>query len=130
MPLRSKRTNCQIGFTVPVDFQGKVDMWIGRPARPGELYQVAGSAFNRGEPLHGLAGQVLDHPLSEVLPLLARHRITVAQCREEGPGQQGNGICDPATMPGTWYVRDVSPWAPNQVMLTIQSAPSSTAGTR
>src|SRR5215470_1304064 len=39
-------SDCQIGFTVPVDFQGKVDMWIGRPARPGEQYQEAGSAFN------------------------------------------------------------------------------------
>src|SRR5262245_21169627 len=55
-------TNCQIGFTVPVDFHGKVDMWIGRPARPGEQYQEAGSAFNRGEPLHGLADQIVDHP--------------------------------------------------------------------
>jgi hypothetical protein len=116
-------TECQIGFTVPSGFRGKVDLWIGRPARPGEQYQVAGSAFNRGEPLDGLAGQVFDHPLSEVLPLLARHHVTVAQCREEGPGQQGNGVCDPAAMPGAWYVSDVTPWAPNQVMLTIQSEP-------
>lgn len=114
-------TDCQIGFTVPVDFQGKVDMWIGRPARPGEQYQVAGSAFNRGEPLYGLTDQIFGHPLSKVLPLLAQHHVTVAQCREEGPGQQGNGICDPAAMPATWYVRDVTPWAPNQVLLTIQS---------
>jgi hypothetical protein len=121
-------TDCQIGFTVPADFRGKVDMWIGRPARPGEQYQVAGSAFNRGEPLYGLTDQIFGHPLSKVLPLLARHHVTVAQCREEGPGQQGNGICDPATMPGTWYVRDVTPWAPNQVLLTIQSEPYPASG--
>jgi len=121
-------SDCQIGFTVPVDFQGKVDMWIGRPARPGEQYQEAGSAFNRGEPLYGLTGQIFDHPLSEVLPLLAQHHVTVAQCREEGPGQQGNGVCDPATMPGTWYVRDVTPWAPSQVLLTIQSEPYPASG--
>ena len=114
-------TNCQIGFTVPVGFQGKVDMWIGRPARPGEQYTFAGSAFNRGEPLYGLQDQIFGHPLSDVLPLFARHGVTVAQCRDEGPGQYGNGVCDPATMPGTWYVRGVIPWAPNQVMLTIQS---------
>jgi hypothetical protein len=69
-------TECQIGFTVPAGFQGKVDMWIGRPARPGEQYQEAGSAFNRGEPLDGLADQIFDHPLSEVLPLLAQHNTT------------------------------------------------------
>jgi hypothetical protein len=116
-------TECQIGFTVPAGFQGKVDLWIGRPARPGEQYQEAGSAFNRGEPLYGLADQIFGHPLSEVLPLLGRHHVTVAQCREAGPGQQGNGVCDPATMPGTWYVNDVIPWAPNQVLLAIQSEP-------
>jgi hypothetical protein len=121
-------TDCQIGFTVPVNFQGKVDMWIGRPARPGEQYLEAGSAFNRGEPLYGLKDQIFDHPLSEVLPLLAQHSVTVAQCREEGPGQQGNGICNAATMPGTWYVRDVTPWAPNQVLLTIQSEPYPASG--
>ncbi|TVZ01160.1 hypothetical protein EAS64_33275 [Trebonia kvetii] len=121
-------TDCQIGFTVPAGFQGEVDMWIGRPARPGEQYAYAGSAFNRGEPLYGLTGQIFDHPLNEVLPLLARHHITVAQCREEGPGQQGNGICDPATMPGAWYVSDVTPWAPDQVMLTIQSEPYPASG--
>ena len=121
-------TDCQIGFTVPAGFQGRVDMWIGRPARPGEQYQQAGSAFNRGEPLYGLTDQIFGHPLSEVLPLLAQHDVTVAQCREEGPGQQGNGICDPATMPGTWYVRDVTPWAPNQVLLTIQSEPYPASG--
>jgi hypothetical protein len=121
-------TDCQIGFTVPANFQGKVDMWIGRPARPGEQYTEAGSAFNRGEPLYGLTDQIFEHPLSEVLALLARHHVTVAQCREGGPGQQGNGVCDPATMPGTWYVNDVTPWAPNQVMLTIQSEPYPASG--
>lgn len=121
-------TDCQIGFTVPVNFQGKADMWIGRPARPGEQYQQAGSAFNRGEPLYGLTEQIFDHPLREVLPLLTLHSVTVAQCREEGPGQQGDGICDPARMPGTWYVRDVIPWAPNQVLLTIQSEPYPASG--
>lgn len=121
-------SDCQIGFTVPVDFKGQANMWIGRPARPGEQYAYEGSAFNRGEPLYGLKGQIFDHPLSEVLPLLGQHHVTVAQCREQGPGAQGNGICDPATMPGTYYVSDVTPWAPNQVMLTIQSEPFPASG--
>jgi hypothetical protein len=121
-------TDCQIGFTVPVGFQGKVDMWIGRPARPGEQYQQAGSAFNRGEPLYGLSDEIFGHPLRQVVPLLTRHGVTVAQCREDGPGLQGNGICDPATMPGSWYVKDVTPWAPNQVILWIQSEPYPASG--
>jgi hypothetical protein len=121
-------TDCQIGFTVPADFTGKADMWIGRPARPGEQYAYGGSAFNRGEPLHGLADQIVGHRVSEVLPLFAQHHVTVAQCRAQGPGVPGpgvqaNGVCDPAAMPGAWYVVDVSPWAPNQVLLTLQLQP-------
>ncbi len=78
-------TECQIGFTVPANFQGKVDLWIGRPARSGEQYQEAGSAFNRGDSLDGLADQIFGHPHSEVRPLLGRHHLTHSQCREAGP---------------------------------------------
>jgi hypothetical protein len=116
-------TDCQIGFTVPVGFRGQADMWIGRPARPGEHYQTAGSAFNQGEPLSGLSDQLIGRRVSEALPVLAAHHVTVAQCRDQGPGMWGNGVCAPAAMPGAWYVVDVSPWAPGQVMVTIQSAP-------
>jgi hypothetical protein len=116
-------TDCQIGFTVPVSFQGKVNMWIGRPARPGEQYLVAGPAFNKGEPLYGLSDQIIGRKVSEVLPVLAAHHVTVAQCRDQGDGSWGNGVCDPAAIPGTWYVVDVSPWAPGQVMVTIQKEP-------
>ncbi len=119
---------CQIGFTIPDDFHGQVDMWIGRPARPGEQYQVAGSAFNRGEPLYGLTDQIFEHPLSEVLPVLAQHHVTVAQCREEGVANAGSGICDPSNMPATWYISDVTPWAPNQVLLTIGPLPYPASG--
>ena len=108
---------------VPVGFRGKADMWIGRPARPGEQYATAGSAFYTGGPLYGLSDQLIGHRVSEVLPVLARQHVTVAQCREQGPGARGNGVCDPAAMPGYWYVVDVSPWAPGEVIVTIQTAP-------
>jgi hypothetical protein len=122
-------TDCQIGFTIPDDFHGQASMWIGRPARPGEQYQVAGSAFNRGEPLYGLTDQIFGHPLSEVRPVLAQHHVTVAQCREEGIDNPANGgVCDPSNMPANWYVRDVAPWAPNQVLLTIGPLPYPASG--
>jgi len=112
-----------MAFAVPVGFRGKAEMWIGRPARPGEQYQMAGSAFNRGEPLYGLSGQLIGRRVSEVLPVLAAHHVTVAQCRDQGDGMWGNGVCDPSAIPGDWYVVDVSPWAPGQVMVTIQIRP-------
>lgn len=112
-------TNCQIGFTVPAGFQGKVGMWIGRPARPGEQYQQAGSAFNRDEPLYGLTNQIFGHPLSEVLPLLAQHNVTVAQCLTDGTDTEASGTCDPSNMPGDWYVHDVPVYGGNQVIAII-----------
>jgi hypothetical protein len=104
---------------VPADFQGKVDMWIGRPARPGEQYQVAGSAFNRGEPLYGLTDQILGHPLSKVLPLLAQHHVTVARCLIDSTDTEASGTCDPSRMPGNWYVHDVPVYGGNQVIAII-----------
>ena len=121
-------TDCQLGFIVPASFRGKSDMWIGRPARPGEQYQVGGSAFNDGEPLHGLSDQLIGRRVSKVLPVLAAHHVSVAQCRAQGPGAQGpgvqrNGVCDPAAMPAEWYVVGVSPWAPGEVMVMLQIGP-------
>lgn len=107
---------CPIGFTIPADFHGSAILGIGRPARPGEQYQSTGSAFSPGEALHGLSSQVFGHPLAQVLPVLAAHHITVAQCRSR---KWPNGVCDPSHMPGTWYVQDAAPWASGEILLWI-----------
>lgn len=39
------------GFTVPERFESSVTLYVGRPAKQDELYQVPVSAFERGEPL-------------------------------------------------------------------------------
>jgi hypothetical protein len=105
---------CTIGFKVPVDFHGQASIGIGRPARPGEQYETAGSAFNPGEVLYGLKDEVYGHPLSQVLPLLARHHVTIAVLR--GPD---NNDMDLSQAPGDWYIENVTPWAPNEVIAWI-----------
>jgi hypothetical protein len=105
---------CTIGFKVPVSFHGQASMAIGRPARPGEQYATTGSAFSPGEILYGLKDQVYGRPLSQVLALFARHHVTVAVCR--GPS---NTNINPSTAPGNWYVQDVLPWAPGQVIIWV-----------
>jgi hypothetical protein len=48
-------TTCTIGFKVPIDFHGQADMYICRPAHPGERYATTGSIFGKGEALAGLS---------------------------------------------------------------------------
>jgi hypothetical protein len=107
-------TTCTIGFKVPIDFHGQASIGIGRPARPGEQYETAGSAFNRGEVLYGLKDEVYGHPLSQVLPLLAQHHVTIAVLRDPD-----NNNIDPSRAPGDWYIENVIPWAPNEVIAWV-----------
>lgn len=55
-------------------------------------------------------------PLSEVLPLLAQHGVTVAQCFIDNTF---NRACDPSAMPGNWYVHDPPVYGGNQVIAII-----------
>ena len=112
-------TTCTIGFKVPLSFHGQATIEIGRPARPGEQYQTAGSPFNRGEALYGLEDQVYGHPLSQVLPLLARHHVTIAVLR--GPDNTDMNV---SQAPPAWYIENVVPWAPNEVIAWIGPQPS------
>jgi hypothetical protein len=107
-------TGCVIGFRVPVNFHGQASMAIGRPTRPGEQYETTGSAFNKGEILYGLKDQVYGHPLSHVLALFAKHHVTVAVCRNPA-----NNNINPSKAPGDWYVQNVIPWAPGQVLIWV-----------
>lgn len=107
-------TGCVIGFRVPVNFHGQASMAIGRPTRPGEQYETTGSAFNKGEILYGLKDQVYGHPLSQVLALFARHHVTVAVCRNPA-----NNNINPSKAPGDWYVQNVIPWSPGQVIIWV-----------
>lgn len=107
-------TGCVIGFRVPVNFHGQASMAIGRPTRPGEQYETSGSAFNKGEILYGLKDQVYGHPLSQVLALFAKHHVTVAVCRNPD-----NNNINPSKAPGDWYVQDVIPWSPGQVIIWV-----------
>ena len=66
----------------------------------------------------GRRNQIVGHRVSEVLPLLAQHDVTVAQCLIDDPATMP-GTCDPSHMPGNWYVHDVPVYGGNQVTAII-----------
>jgi hypothetical protein len=103
---------CVIGFSVPANLKDSGSVWIGVPARHGQQYDSVGSIFAPGEALAGLLTQVAGQPLSKVRPILASHHLTVAVCRDAG-----NNNVKADSVPGDYYVTNMLPWAPGQVIM-------------
>ena len=63
-------TGCPVGLVIPASFTGRADIAVGRPARPGEMYQSMADVFAPGEALHcsGLLGK----PAAAALPVLSK----------------------------------------------------------
>jgi hypothetical protein len=114
---------CPVGLKIPLDFHGQASVTFGRAARPGEQYESAGSAFSPGEALQGLRSEVILQQVSAVWPVLAQHHVTIAVCRDAG-----NSNVDPGKVPGNWYVTDVLPWAPGQIIVWVGPQPVYTGG--
>ena len=108
---------CPVGLKIPLDFHGQALITFGRAARPGEQYESVGSAFSPGEALQGLRSKVIVQRVSKVWPLLASHHVGIATCR------YSKGSIDPSQVPGNWYVTNVLPWAPNQILVQVDPRP-------
>jgi hypothetical protein len=106
---------CTIGVKIPATFTGQGFITIGRPAKPGETYEHANSAFAPGEVLHcsGLRGA----RVATALPILKADKLTVVRWREES-----SGAID-ATAPTSNYIADADPVAAGTVMITTQPTP-------
>lgn len=103
---------CVIGFTVPTNLKDEGSVWIGGPAKPGQQYATTGSIFAPGEALAGLLKQVAGQPLSKVRPILASHHLKIADCRDKN-----NHNVNPDSVPGDYYITNIMPWAPGQVIV-------------
>jgi hypothetical protein len=53
-----------------------------------------------------------------VWPLLAERHVTIAVCRDNS-----NGNADPGKVPGSWYITNVLPWAPGQIIVWVGPQP-------
>lgn len=61
------------GFRVPLEFDGYVELLLGRPAKPGERWRVSSWSTARGEPLE--CERVTGRSVGEVLDLVASRGI-------------------------------------------------------
>jgi hypothetical protein len=114
---------CPVGLKIPLDFHGQALITFGRAARPGEQYESTGSVFSPGEALAGLRSKVIVQPVRAVWALLAQRHITIADCRDAD-----NTNVDPSHVPGDWYVTNIMPWAPGQVIVFVGPQPVYTGG--
>ncbi|WP_242908061.1 hypothetical protein [Actinomadura terrae] len=107
---------CLRGLRIPIGYRDNADVSFGREARPGEQYSSTASAFAPGEALHcfdvrGLTVEQADQRLKQ-------RKVTATMFRWEA---NGYGYSEPrAKLPGNWYVTNADPWAPGQVVLSIQ----------
>jgi hypothetical protein len=107
-------SNCPVGIRVPLNFRGTADFTFGRPAKPGEQYETAGSAFAPGEALHGL--HIIGHQVGAVLALMKTRHVTVAVYHTL---KHGNDEVTIGKAPSTWYVYDAIPWSKGKVLLEV-----------
>jgi hypothetical protein len=113
---------CTIGLRIPDAYSGHADIFLGRPARPGESYGAtpALGALAPGEPLH--CSSLLGATVAVAMPVLEEKNLSVARWRitEEGVWSTG-----PA--PAGDRVVSIDPLAPGKVDLIVQSGPLDTA---
>ncbi|MEV4246088.1 hypothetical protein AB0J63_22060 [Streptosporangium canum] len=89
---------CPIGLKVPVAYQGKAEISLGRKALPGEVYQWRASLAAPGELLHCV--DFVNKTLDEVRPLLEKRGISLK------PVVYGGKKDSRPSAPGSWYVHD------------------------
>lgn len=112
--------SCRIGLKIPKDFRGQAGFVIGRSAKPGEQYESVGQVTAEGEAMHGLTYK--GKTVRAVLAMLRGRHVTVTQYRWQTKSKHGwySHELPPSGVPGSWIVKDASPWAPGQVLLWVE----------
>ncbi|MEU1734177.1 hypothetical protein [Streptosporangium sp. NPDC020145] len=103
---------CAVSFRIPAEFQGSAQIWLARPARPGERYESAGDVDATGELLHCVPfrGMTVD----EVRGVLAERDGSIEEFRVGKRSERAQQV------PGNWFVKDAVPTAPGRVLVWAQ----------
>jgi hypothetical protein len=109
---------CPVGVRIPIGFHGQAQVVFGRAARPGEHYESTAAATAPGEVMHGLT--FVGDTVAQVRTMLRERGVTVGDYNYVDHGYGKNVT----SVPGTWYVYDANPWAPQQVMLVVGPTPT------
>jgi hypothetical protein len=110
-----------VGFSVPVDWKGHLDLAIGRPARTGEAYATFSDAYGAGEPLScsGAWGATA----TAILPTIDERGLHASFVPYiDGKAQARVEAADIATSAQRdWRITEAVAVAPDTVFLTITS---------
>ncbi|MFI6813383.1 hypothetical protein ACIBG7_13275 [Nonomuraea sp. NPDC050328] len=105
---------CPVGLKVPVDFDKKAEISLGRRAMPGERYTMPPGIALPGEPLHCVG--YVNKSVAEISALLRERGVT--------PSYISYGKPSGPSAPGEWYVHDGVMSADGQALLLVGAEPS------
>ncbi|MEW1844004.1 hypothetical protein AB0392_39170 [Nonomuraea angiospora] len=105
---------CPVGLKVPVDFDKKAEVTLGRRALPGERYKMPPGIALPGEPLHCV--DYVNKSVAEISALLRERGVT--------PSYIQHGKRAAPSAPGDWYVHDGVMSADGQALLLVGAEPS------
>jgi hypothetical protein len=100
---------CPIGLRIPVAFDGRASIYLGRKARPGENYQDPMELNAPGAPLHCVA--YVRKTVDQVRALLRHHGVSDVTFTA--------GRRTQASVPGSWYVHDGVLSGPGRALLLV-----------
>jgi hypothetical protein len=116
---------CSIGVKIPATFTGKGYITLGRPAKPGEIYESQASAFAPGEALH--CSRLLGARVATALPVLQAEKLTSVWREaptEFAPDGKSRSVARTDTTPPTNnYIWDALMTAPGRVMIWTEPTP-------
>ncbi|MGW4411619.1 hypothetical protein ACWEJ6_46885 [Nonomuraea sp. NPDC004702] len=126
------RTWCQAGVSIPANLRSPFELILGRPARPGERYELTGDPTARGEILEG--AELANRTVAEVKALLRERGATLESYHQAPPEprtRDGAGwdytahVLRPKDVPDVWYVHEAfGGHEANTVRLVVAPRPS------
>ncbi|MCF6470419.1 hypothetical protein FAF44_18735 [Nonomuraea sp. MG754425] len=118
-----KLGGCMIGVKIPVGFTDKVQIDVGRPARPGERYRSGGAFDAKGEPMHCVP--YLNKSLAEVRQMLTERGLAIGEVFVAGvPGTETADL-SPGDVRDSWLVHGGYLTEPGRASLFANPAPMS-----
>ncbi|MFG1815170.1 hypothetical protein ACGFIF_15485 [Kribbella sp. NPDC049174] len=102
---------CVPEFTIPLDYKGQAELAIGRAAKPGEKYTLAGQIDGKGEPLQGVKYGGMT--VGAVVKILEQRGYTVPEYRVTTGRQTETRMA----VPPTWIVGGAFALNSKQVVL-------------
>ena len=100
---------CAIGLKIPIGYDGRAVIYLGRQARPGESYQNPPELDAPDGPLHCVTW--LKKSVDQVRLLLRRRGVTTVTFADAHGGR--------TSVPGSWYVHDGVLSGPGKAILLV-----------